>query len=194
MYRGKANSCVDQVGDWLTDDLLCCPDEYRLSLCLWSCSVPLLVVVITILTFRSVWLGDMICAIRFTESWHDHTCRCCMRNTKLVSGKFKVKWVCYMPATQTRPVLYAYSATPMRLWKLLDYLGGVGWGGGFRTEIMSYGVYSIEEAYMKRNELWEGGEVEWGTRKFITIRTYSSVHHHHLTTSSGCGFISGSWL
>ena len=39
----------------------------------------------------------------------------------------------------------------MRLWKLLDYLEG------FRTEIMSYGVYSIEEAYMKGNELGGGG-------------------------------------
>ena len=70
-----------------------------------------------------------------------------MRNTESVSGKFKVKWVCYMPAAKTRPVLYVYSATPC------DY--GNCWiiSRGFRTEIMSYGVYSIEEAYMKGNEL-----------------------------------------
>lgn len=32
--------------------------------------------------------------------------------------------------------------------------------GGFRIEIMSYGVYSIEEVYMKGNEL--GGESGMG--------------------------------
>jgi len=69
-------------------------------------------VVITIPTVSSVRLGNMIRSIRFTESWHDHTCRYCMRNTESVSGKFKVKWVCYVPAAQTRPVLYVYSATP----------------------------------------------------------------------------------
>jgi hypothetical protein len=63
------------------------------------------------LTVSSVWLGNVICAIRFTESWPDHTCRCCTRNES-VSCKFKVKRACYMPAAQTRPVLYFYSATP----------------------------------------------------------------------------------
>jgi hypothetical protein len=74
-----------------------------------------------------------------------------MRNTESVSGKFKVKWVCYVPAAQTRPVLYVYSATPCDYGNCLI----ISRGEGFRTEIMSYGVYSIEEAYMKGNELGE---------------------------------------